>query len=219
MTEPDRPPAVRLDRLTLRFGGKTILDRFSLDVAPGERVTLTGRSGSGKTSILRCILGFTIPDEGAVFVGGERLTCASVWPLRAKLAYVAQEPDLGPGTVTEILERPFLYRANRALRKNLDWTPELFDRFMLGRDLLNQPVTQLSGGEKQRVALISSILLDRRIFLLDEVSSALDSAAKSAVLEYFRPQDDLAVMSVSHDTQSFNDRIVDITAARESSNE
>jgi len=210
MTETDHPPAVRLDGITLRFGGKTILHQFSLEVAPGQKITLTGRSGSGKTSILRCILGFTVPDEGAVFIDGERLTEASVWSLRAKLAYVAQEPDLGPGTVMEILERPFQYRANRALRKNLDWTPQLFERFMLTRDLINQPVTELSGGEKQRVALISSILLGRRIFLLDEVTSALDRAAKEAVLEYFRPRDDLTVISVSHDTQSFNDRVIDI---------
>lgn len=219
MTENHHPPAVRLDRLTLRFGGKTILHRFSLDVAPGQRITLTGRSGSGKTSILRCILGFTVPDEGAVFIDGERLTDVSVWSLRGKLAYVAQEPDLGTATVKEILERPFQYRANRALRKNLDWTPELFERFMLDRGLVNQQVTELSGGEKQRVALISSILLDRRIFLLDEVTSALDSAAKGAVLEYFQPRDDLTVISVSHDTQSFNDRIIDITAAGGSSDE
>ncbi|MCX5770730.1 MAG: ATP-binding cassette domain-containing protein [Candidatus Hydrogenedentes bacterium] len=70
MTETDHPPAVRLDRVTLRFGGKTVLRRLSFEVAPGQKITLTGRSGSGKTSILRCILGFTIPDEGAVYIEG-----------------------------------------------------------------------------------------------------------------------------------------------------
>jgi ABC-type iron transport system FetAB ATPase subunit len=113
----------------------------------------------------------------------------------------------------EILERPFQYRVNRPFRKNLDWTPGLFERFMLSRDLMNQPVAELSGGEKQRVALISSVLLNRRIFLLDEVTSALDPAAKAAVMEYFLPRADLTVISVSHDTQGFNDRVVDITAS------
>ena len=218
MTHMGEPPAVYLEKLTLRFGGKTVLSGFSLEVASGEKITLTGRSGAGKTSVLRCILGFTLPDEGAVYIEGERLTDVSVWSLRAKLAYVAQEPDLGAGTVKDILERPFHYRVNRLFRKNLERTPELLERFMLGPGVLNQPITELSGGEKQRVALISSILLDRRIFLLDEVTSALDSAAKGAVLDFFRPRDDLTVISVSHDTQSFNDRIVDITAAGESSN-
>ncbi|MCX5770731.1 MAG: ATP-binding cassette domain-containing protein [Candidatus Hydrogenedentes bacterium] len=105
------------------------------------------------------------------------------------------------------------------MRKNLAETPELFERFMLGRDLINQQVTELSGGEKQRVALISSILLGRRIFLLDEVTSALDSAAKGAVLEFFRPRGDVTVISVSHDTQAFNDRVIDITVAGGSSDE
>lgn len=211
MSEHTPPyPAVRLDRVTIRLGGKTVVQNLSLDVPAGGKITLTGRSGSGKTSILRCILGFTVPAEGSVYVMGERVTAESVWELRTRLAYVAQEPDLGMGTVREVLERPFEYRANRNFRHNLEQTPALFRRFMLGDDLLGQPVSKLSGGEKQRVALIQSILLDRKIFLLDEVTSALDRTAKRAVLDYFRPRDDLTVVSVSHDTEAFNDLVVDI---------
>lgn len=213
------PLALQLDNITLRFAGKTVVQRFMLEIAPGQKVTLTGRSGSGKTSILRCILGFVVPEEGAVYVCGDHLNHNSVWTLRAKLAYVAQEPDLGTGTVIEILERPFLYRANRAFRQNLDQAAGLFDRFMLSRDLLHQPITALSGGEKQRVALISSILLNRAIFLLDEVTSALDKTAKAAVLDYFQPRKDLTVLSVSHDTDSFNDRVIELNAPGDSSND
>jgi len=209
------PPAVRLERVTVRLGGKVVVQNFTFDVPEGRKVTLTGRSGSGKTSILRCILGFTVPDEGAVYVTGERVTAESVWELRTRLAYVAQEPELGAGIVREVLERPFQYRANRDFRRNLEQTPQLFRQFMLSDELLAQPVSKLSGGEKQRVALIQSILLDRKIFLLDEVTSALDRAAKQAVLDYFRPRADLTVISVSHDTQAFNDLVVNIGNSRE----
>ena len=82
-------PAIRIDELTVRFGDQPVLERFSLGLDTGAKATLTGRSGSGKSTVLRCIMGFVVPDAGAVYVGGERLTGASVWRLRAKLAYVA----------------------------------------------------------------------------------------------------------------------------------
>ena len=196
-------PAIRIDKLTVRFGEQPVLERFSLGLDTGAKATLTGRSGSGKSTVLRCIMGFVVPDAGAVHIEGERLTGESVWRLRAKLAYVAQEPDIGAGTVREVLERPFGYRANAHLEDNLAQAPALFERFLLPQALLDKDVTALSGGEKQRVAVISCLLLDRRIVLLDEASSALDDAAAEAVAGYFRSRENLTVLSVSHDRRGF----------------
>ena len=196
-------PAIRIDELTVRFGEQPVLERFSLGLETGAKATLTGRSGSGKSTVLRCIMGFVVPEAGAVHIEGERLTGESVWRLRAKLAYVAQEPDLGAGTVREVLERPFGYRANAHLEDNLAQAPALFERFLLPQALLDKDVTALSGGEKQRVAVISCLLLDRRIVLLDEASSALDDAAAEAVAGYFRARENLTVLSVSHDRRGF----------------
>ena len=205
-------PAIKIENLTVKFDGKNVVERFSMILASGERATLTGRSGSGKSTILRCILGFTVPDEGSITIEGKPVTGASVWKLRTHLAYVAQEPDLGTGRVREILERPFSYRANARLFDNLSKAPELFRRFMLPIDLMDKEITTLSGGEKQRVAMISAILLDRNIFLLDEASSALDKASMLAVGNYFESQDGLTVFSVSHDQEGFSffDNVIEL---------
>jgi ABC-type iron transport system FetAB ATPase subunit len=197
-------PAIRINTLTVQFDGKTVVERFSMSVAFGERVTLTGRSGSGKSTILRCILGFTVFDEGSISIEGTQVTGTSIWKLRERLAYVAQEPDLGAGRVREILERPFSYRANNHLRDNRSKIPELFERFMLPTDLMGKDITTLSGGEKQRVAIVSAALLNREIFLLDEASSALDKASKLAVRDYFESQDNLTVLSVAHEPDEFS---------------
>lgn len=208
----DKEAAIKIDNLTVRFGGRKVVQRFGLCLEPGDKVTLTGRSGSGKSTVLHCILGFVESDEGAIYIEGERLTRESVWRLRTRLAYVAQEPDVGFGRVREILERPFAYRVNAAMRGNLSRTPGLFDLFMLPTLLLDKDIATLSGGEKQRVAIISSVLLERRIFLLDEASSALDDVAKRAVAEFFGSRGDLTVLSVSHDTAGFDfsDRVVEL---------
>jgi ABC-type bacteriocin/lantibiotic exporter with double-glycine peptidase domain len=196
-------PAIALESATVRLGGRTVLDSFSFSLAPGEKVTLTGRSGAGKSTVLRTILGFVEPASGRVLIEGEPLDAASVWRLRRRLAYVAQESDLGEGTVREVIERPFSYNANQHLRSRIDDAGALFDEFLLPKSILDEEMTTLSGGEKQRVAVIIAALLDRRIFLLDEPSSALDAASRDAVAAYFRTRGELTVLAVAHDADAF----------------
>jgi len=192
---------VELTDVTLRFEGQTVLENFSLRVSPGRKVTITGPSGSGKSSILRSILGFITPERGTVRIAGELLTSRSVWHLRRSLAYVPQEADLGLGPVRRILRQPFEYRANVNLRCDDQLLLDMFDRLHLPAHLLDKDIRDLSGGEKQRVAIVSAILLDRSILLLDEAASALDRENAASVAEYFREQRDLTIVSAAHNAQ------------------
>ncbi len=198
--------------IDVRFGGQTVLRAFSLSLKPGEKALLTGPSGCGKSTVLRCFLGFVVPDAGSVSIDGTELTPETVWRLRQRVAYVGQEPDLGTGTAGQAIERPFHYRVNAGLRSNLERIPELFERFNLARSLLHKDVGSLSGGEKQRIALVSAILLDRRIFLLDEITSALDKVSKQAVADYFRSREDATALIVAHDPEvfSFVHRVIEL---------
>jgi putative ABC transport system ATP-binding protein len=204
--------AIDIRRLGVRYQDRWVVRGFDLRLRPGEKVTLTGPSGSGKSTVLKCVLALVVPAEGEVRVLGRRVDAQSAWPLRRRMAYVAQEPDLGAGTAREVLHRPFAYRANAPLRGNLDRLPSLMERFGLAEGLLDKPMSTLSGGEKQRIALIAALLLDREVILLDEASSALDKANKRAVAACFRDATALTVLSVSHDAEweSFSSRVVDM---------
>ena len=208
----NEPAALEAVDVTVLYDGHAVLEGFSMSLGAGETALLTGPSGCGKSTVLRCLLGFVAPKTGSVRLGGEPLNAETVWHLRRLLAYVGQEPELGTGTVREVLERPFHYRANAGLRDNLKRIGALFERFGLGRALLDKEAGDLSGGEKQRVALIAAILLDRPIFLLDEVTSALDRAGKQNVADYFRSRDDATVLLVAHDPElfSFADQVVPV---------
>ncbi len=204
--------ALKAENVSLTFDGSKVLESFSLEIATGQKVLVTGPSGCGKSTILKCFLGLVIPETGSIAVTDKYLTSTTVWYLRRKIAYVAQEPDLAWGTVRQNVKRPFHYRANIHLRDNLDKLTGLMDLFGLDDDLLDKGVLKLSGGEKQRIALIVAILLDRPILLLDEPTSALDVRSKRVLGEHLRSQTNLTTLVVTHDIDSFafSDNIVQL---------
>lgn len=209
--------ALKAENLSLALDGNKVLESFSLEIATGQKILITGPSGCGKSTILKCFLGLVIPETGSIAITGKPLTSTTVWSLRQRIAYVTQEPDLTWGTVRQVIDKPFHFRANTHLRNNLDRLSGLMGKFGLENDLLDKNVSKLSGGEKQRVALIVALLLDRPILLLDEPTSALDVRTKRILGEYLHSRTDLTALVVSHDTDSFEfaDNIVQLQNRRE----
>lgn len=191
-----------IDSLCLSLGGRPVLDGFSMRVDEGETVVLAGESGSGKSSVLSCLLGFLFPDSGRILVRGDILCPKSSWLLRRSMALVQQEPDLGDDRVEDWLRDPFSFRANAALRPNLARLPFLLDLVRLPSSILAQKGPDLSGGEKQRVALVAALLLDRPILLLDEPTSALDPDSRRAVYSCLSGLEGKSILMVSHDSDS-----------------
>lgn len=189
---------IEIESITLSYNQQTVLQEFSLSIENGAKVAICGTSGCGKSSILRCLLGFARPERGKIIVNGTELDGQTVWQIRKLIGYVAQEPQLGEGQVREIIERPLHYKANREIAYNINKLGGLFAEFDLKESVLSKNIASLSGGEKQRVALITALLLERQILLLDEISSALDPKSRGKVLEHIF-QTDKTVVFVSHD--------------------
>ncbi len=214
-----KPPAIHIENLTVEFDGKTIFSGLNMKILPGEKLTVVGKSGSGKSTLLHCLLGFVTPRRGRILIFGDELTDESAWKIRTYMAYVAQEPELGEGKIRDILERPFNYKANRHLQENLSRIPSLMKNLDLPKSLLEKEPSTLSGGEKQRFALISALLLDRSILLLDEASSALDKASKDMVIDLLKAQHELTILSISHDKEwlSLSDAVFEFPVTSEHS--
>jgi ABC-type bacteriocin/lantibiotic exporter with double-glycine peptidase domain len=210
---------IDIDNIRICYGGQEVIRRFSLSANPREKIVLSGPSGSGKSSILRALLGLVIPDEGTISIGSCAIDNRTVWPLRTKMGYVAQEPDMGEGTVRDVVDRCFSFKANHTLKDNLNRLNDMLTRFYLSEAILDKDLSALSGGEKQRVALVIALLLDREILLLDEVSSALDRKCTEAVADYLQtsPQ---TVLLVTHDDRLMRiaDRVVEIGSSQEEAN-
>lgn len=191
--------AISIERLELRVAGSSLFSNLSLTLDSGEKALVKAPSGFGKSTLLRCLLGFVPISAGKVSIFGSELTSLSAWQLRSRMAYVDQEPDLGDDTVETALSRPFNYKRNRHLPLDPARVTELMHRINLPDSLRSKKITSLSGGEKQRIALISALLLDRDILLLDEPTSALDEETAFSVARLLREMKELTILAVSHD--------------------
>ena len=171
------PPAVRLDRVSKAFGDRPVLRDVSLEIAAGTAFCVLGRSGEGKSVMLKHMIGLVKPDTGRVFVSGEDITDLSgraLAPVRRRMGFLFQEAALfdsisvGENVAfplrrhTRLPEAGIVERA-RARLADVDLA-----------DAFDEMPADLSGGMRKRAGLARAMALDPDILLVDEPSAGLD---------------------------------------------
>ncbi len=187
-------------QINKQFSEQYLLQDFSFTVAEGDKVNISGKSGIGKSTLFKMVLGFEKPTAGEILYKGKKLDDALVWELRKEVAYVSQDLNIGQGNVREFFAATMSLKANA--KQNVGIEAKLKDLlafFELPEVILDKNVEELSGGEKQRVAIINALLLNRKFFLLDEISSALDKDLKEKVINFFLKKEEFTVLYISHD--------------------
>ena len=156
---------VDLTDVSVSLGGKTVLDDVSWIIGPGDRFGIVGENGAGKTTLLRVIEGALAPSAGRVKIGKT-----------VKFAVLSQHLDnlvkLGSDRVREVIGR----YSRRVMLDGKEATPaQLLERLGFTRDDLNEPVCDLSGGQKRRLALMLILLDEPNVLILDEPGNDLDT--------------------------------------------
>jgi putative ABC transport system ATP-binding protein len=193
-------PIIRFDHVSVTVREKNILSDISFSLFSGQKAVLCGKSGSGKSSVLKSLLGLHPVTSGTVYFQGTPLSSSSVQSIRSHTAYIGQEPMLGADSVREALLLPFQFKTHRDHRPTEAQLIDVLHRLQLPSDILGRESSRISGGEKQRIALARGLLLGKKLYLLDEVTSALDAQSKQAVFDVFSDPE-LTVLSVAHDSE------------------
>ncbi len=202
--------------------GEPLLTDISLTIQGGERIALSGKSGSGKSLLMRSIALLDPLDEGNL-TWNEQSVCGNAVPAyRSQVVYLSQQAVVTEDTVNEALRRPFLYR--NCNTKTLNETRTVDQLRTLGRTktFIEKRASDLSGGEKQITALLRALAVEPSVLLLDEATSALDAETTLAAEQLVhawqseKPAARSAIW-VSHDaaqSKRIADRIIEIEAGR-----
>jgi len=206
---------IEFRNIRLEIHRQTLLDGANLHIANGDKLVVRGASGCGKSSLLKSVIGALPIAEGSIGIEGTELSAATVQEIRSRIAFIGQEPVLGTEIVRDALLLPFSFKAHRGTAPTEEHIVERVERLHLSADILDKTCSRISGGEKQRIAIIRALLLNKSIFLADEVTSALDPQSRAAVMEeLFRPE--ITLLSVSHDPEWIKgcNRIVEFNTAQ-----
>jgi len=169
---------------------------LDFSVQKNEKTLIKGKSGIGKTTLFKILLGFEPIDKGRVSFNGLDIVKEHIKDIRQQIFYLSQDIDLKNEKVKTLLDE--IWKHN--LLKILDNTrfPVLMNFLDLNEIILNQSVKELSGGERQRIGLFIGFLLDRPVWLLDEPTSSLDEKMKNKIMDYILGLEKTIII-ISHD--------------------
>lgn len=208
--------AIQITDLCKAFGSQTILDGVTLHISPGETLVVLGRSGTGKSVLLRLLIGLQTHDSGSIRVLGQELTDlaeAPLYALRKQVGFVFQNSALYDSmTVVANVEFPLKYQEPMPSGERRDRAMALLTQVGMEASADKMP-TDLSGGMKKRVGLARALALEPAIMLYDEPTAGLDPITSGEINELIlklkqdRAMSSIVVTHEIHSAQVIADRV------------
>lgn len=170
------PPLIETRKLSRldQTGHSPLLYATDFILRGGDKVAITGPSGSGKSVFLRTLALLEAPDSGEVLWNDRVVTSALIPRYRSRVSYIAQRPALIEGSVEDNLRFPYSLKIFKDQMFDIERAARMLDQAGKPRSFMNKVAGDLSGGESQVVALIRALQLDPQVLLLDEPTAALD---------------------------------------------
>jgi ATP-binding cassette subfamily B protein len=178
---------IRFENVTFRYHPESdinILENLTFEIKPGQMVALVGRSGSGKTTISKLVLGLYPPTDGKILIDGHDITSISLRSLRQQVGVVDQDTFLFGGTIREniSLGHPGTPLAAVIEAAKLAGADEFIKKLPMGYETqIGEGGGLLSGGQRQRIAIARALLANPRLLVLDEATSHLDTESERII--------------------------------------
>lgn len=200
---------ITIEDVSFRYGNRTlVLDGLNVSIHQGESTAIVGPSGCGKTTITKLLLGFYAPEKGTIRIGDRDIESMDLETLRQAVAYVPQNVSM----FSESIRSNLLLGNSRTVSDSeievvLNATGCDFVREMpFGLDtVLEENGSNISGGQRQRLAIARALLREPRILVLDEATSALDTISERKLQESLKAIPNMTVITVSHRLNSIRD--------------
>lgn len=189
---------LRVDNLSVSLQGEEILKGISYEFHSDKIYAVFGKSGSGKSTLLKSLCRL-MAYNGDIYLNNSNTDAMKPQLLRKNVQYLHQEAVLFQGTVMDNFRMLSGFRFNNDLNFDKDYAVSLMEKLSLGAGYLDKDTGKLSGGEKQRVAIVRSLIMNPVFLLMDEPTSALDIGNESKVLDLMESlKPDIGVIIVTH---------------------
>jgi lipopolysaccharide export system ATP-binding protein len=190
--------------LVKRYGGRTVVNHVSYDVAEGEIVGLLGRNGAGKTTSFRMTMGMISPEDGQVIFNGRDVSNLAMYQRAQRgMGYLSQEPSVFQRMTVEQNLKAILETRPLTRQQRKDRAEELLEQFDLTK-LRKQQARTLSGGERRKLEIARALVTEPSLILLDEPFSGVDPVAVEelqAEIRHLREDHDIAMLVTDHNVQ------------------
>ncbi len=203
---------LKVNRLFVSFDKEKVIEDLSFSVTEGEKVAVIGKSGRGKSTLLRVLIGFLPEFKGNISIFQEELNSDHIKSIRSKIAWLPQETALYFESTEKLFYAPFEFSVNKNMRPTESEILTILKEFDLSYDLFKKKTDEISGGQKQRIILAACMLLRKKMLFTDEPTSALDDNSKRKITDYVLNQKDLTVIASTHDEYWIknSDRVIEL---------
>ncbi len=190
---------IDVSNLCVCYNNQPVFKDVSFTLDQGEKMVIAGRSGCGKTTMLHALLGFVHYCQGTISIDGKPLLKNNISFIREITSYMPQDTVFPMVSVKSLLFDPFRWNKNKAGVQSNQKIHQFLQRLKLPENILEKELNEISGGQKQRLLLLSILLLNKKILILDEPTSSLDEEISNEIKKYLIHELDRTVIISTHD--------------------
>lgn len=196
---------IEFRNISLSFQGKSIFENFNEEIPAGAKISVGGASGRGKSSLLKLIQGYHIPDSGKIIIDSEEIDSKSIHQLRKKMAWIPQNINLPVNNGADLIEL-------MEVAKHMETIEQYLKMLDLEGAILDQDFSTISGGQKQRIVISIVFSLGKPIVLMDEPTSSLDEKSIANLLEIVNTMESTTIVSASHNKTwlDHSDKVIEL---------
>lgn len=194
-------PILHIIDASIAYGKTTLFTNLNIELHPSNMYCIVGESGQGKTSLLKSILGFIPLKKGSIHILGVELSKSNIHKTRRYSSWIPQELYLPEEWVKDMIAVPFKLQENKHIHFSENRLKAYLTALGLDHNILMRRVTEISGGQRQRLMIAITAMLDKPLMIIDEPTSALDPHAISLVIHFLKElnKQGVAILAVSHD--------------------
>ena len=182
---------IHCTNLSLTFPDRQVFEELNFDVKEGQHLCLSGGSGTGKSSVLKLLLGFLSADQGEIRVNNLLLSQKTIHHIRKEMAWMPQNVNLPVQNGGELIQL-----MNSSERQNI--IGDLLQKLGLEGAMLKTDFSRISGGEKQRIIIAVLLSLNKPVLLMDEPTSSLDEKSIMKLISVVKEMKNKTIISASH---------------------